>query len=526
MHGSDYKLDAITEVSRRRSVVNAAASYGGHAIRFGVGLLLTAYVIRTLGKEQYALWPLIGTCTAVVALLPQGIGSGVGRFLAHALGGKRLEEVEQITSSAFAALVVAAVAYAGCAIALSVTFERLFDIPPGAAGVGPWAMLLAGLAGALRMPFGVFQGGLRAAQCFVVTNAIRVAAFLLQAGLTVLVFNVFAPSLIGIAAVFFVVQIVSALVTWWAARRAVPWQRVRWRSVDRKVLWRVTNFSFWVLVSSVAALLYWQTDYVVINKLLDPTCVTGYAVVVALVLAGYHLTQLGCSVLGPAVTVMHAQGDVPRIERAIYRANRAMVPVGSFPIVFAMVFGREILRVYVGAAYEPYAELFWFLGAGHLLCITHCSAGHVPVAFGRMALPSLAALAAAGANVALSIVLVAKLGWGLRGVACGTLAAWVVYKTTFWTWLVARMLQVSAWRYFVRGTLAPLANALPGAAALAVMRAMGLGHGLTGLIGVFALAGLVQAAAMLTWGLHRSDRERAVGFLKSLFRTLQLRWAT
>lgn len=266
MHDGELKLSAVTEVSGRRAAVNAAASYGGHAVHLAVGLLLTAYVIRTLGKAEYSLWPLTTTCMALVALLPSGVGRGVGRFLAHALGRGDVDEVERITTSVFAALVATAGLYAVCVVVLSLFFERIFDIPPQAVGVGPWAMALVGLAGAVRIPFGVFEAGLIAGQCLVAHNAIRAVSFVARAGLTVLAFTVCTPSLIWVAAVFLVVQTASALATYAVARRRIPWLRLRWRSFGWGVLRSVSGFSAWALVFAIAGLLHWKTDNVVINK--------------------------------------------------------------------------------------------------------------------------------------------------------------------------------------------------------------------------------------------------------------------
>ena len=516
----DHKLDAVTEISRRRAVVNAIASYGGHAVYLGVGLLLTAYVIRTLGTSEYALWPLIATCTALVALIPSSVGKGVGRFLAHALGRGDVKEVERITTSVFTALVVAAGVYTACVVLLSVFFERIFDIPPGTVGVGPWAMLLVGLAGAVRIPFGVFQAGLIAGQCFVAHNIIRAAFFVARAVLTVLAFTVCTPSLIWVAAIFLAVQTASAVTTYAVARRRVPWQRLRWRSFDWAVLRRVSNFSLWTLVFSVAGLLYWKTDNVVINKLLDPTWLTGYAIVAGLLLASYRVTALGSTALGPAITVMHAQDDIPRIERVIYRTNRVLVPLGAFPVIFCMVFGKPLLRAYVGAGYESYAYLFPILAVGLIACMPTSAAGYVPMAFGRIALPSLVSLTTGVANVAVSVFLVVALGWGLAGVAAGTTIVWVLYNFFFWTPLVAHLLRVRLRRYFLLGTVVPLANCIPAGATFALLRVCGLGRGWLGLLAVLAIAAAVQGAHMLLWGLARKDQEVVLGSLRAA-----LRWA-
>ena len=68
------------EVNRRRLIVNALSNYGYLVAILIGGLFLQAFIVRNVGRYEYALWPLIATCFAVLELLPIGIGQGAGQF--------------------------------------------------------------------------------------------------------------------------------------------------------------------------------------------------------------------------------------------------------------------------------------------------------------------------------------------------------------------------------------------------------------------------------------------------------------
>lgn len=499
-------VDDVTEISRQRTVINAIANYGQYAVTMAVGVFLQAYIIRTLGRNEYAIWPLIVTCLSLASLIPVGIASGAGRFLAHALGRKDLKEVEQITTSLFAALLAAAVIYMMAIVFLSIYFEKIFDIPEGAQGIGPWAVLLAGLGGAVALPFGVFQGGLRAAQKFVIINVLRIISVVARLILVVLLFTVSLPSLVWVAGIQLLLATGEGIAFFMLARRIVPWQRVRWTSFNWQVLKRVSNFSLLVLVTTVAGLLYWKTDNIVINKLLEPSLLTGYAVVVSFVLYTYQLTSLGIGVLVPVATVMHAKGELTRMSRLIYRANRTVVPVSVCILFFLITFGREILEVYLGPGYREYAILFPILGTSAIISVTQNSSGIVPKAFGRILTVSMMSMAVAILNVLLSLYFVLVLKWGLIGVAVGTALVAVPYRAIFWPWYTARLLRVSWAQYFRNSILIPLCNSLPFISAILAMRFMNFGKGWAGLISVFMVSGITQAIYMLMYGLEKSDR--------------------
>jgi O-antigen/teichoic acid export membrane protein len=511
------RLTSLTAVSRRRVIINASSNYVRHGVALVVNLFLGAYIIRMLGKVEYSIWPLVSTVTGFIALIPVGIGMGTGRFLAHALARKDLREVEEITTSVFAALLMAAGVYALIVAIFSLYFERIFDIPEGAAGIGPWAMLLAGLGGALRIPFGVFQGGLNAAQQYVAINLREIGLLLLRGTLVVLLFTVSGPSLIWVAAVSLLIECLGSIVTWQIARRVVPWQKIRRSSFSWNTLWKVNSFSAWMLVGSIAGLLYWKTDNIIINKLLDPTLLTGYSIVVSILLQAYSLASLGSNVLIPAATIMHAQKNMHRMARMIYRANRVTVALGVPVIAFLMIFGSSVLVLYLGdAEYAAYGILFPILGSTLILSLTQIAGKTVPQACGKNAINNAMSLLVAVANVGLSLYFVLVREWGLVGVAAGTAVVTGIQQLIFWPWYVARLLDIRWRECFIESMVIPLAHCLPACGLLIALRVLGMGESPGGLIAILAAAALIHGAYTLLWGLYPEDRRAALAVLGKL----------
>jgi O-antigen/teichoic acid export membrane protein len=513
MNNESPLVDHITEISARRTALNAGAAYGRYGLAMVLGIILQGYVIRALGRDEYALWPLILTCLSFASVIPVGIGSGTGRFLAHALGRKDVREVEQITTSLFVALSVGALLYTAAVVMVSLYFERIFDLPEGTNGIGPPAMLLAGMGGAIALPFGVFSGGLQAAQQFVVLNVLGVLSLAARLLLTVLAFTVSTPSLIWVAGVQLLVTVAENVALFWFAQRLVPWQRIRRAAFSWPVLRQTHGFSLLVLVTTVAGLLYWQVDTIVINKLLDPALVTGYSVVVSFVLYSYQIASLGISVIGPVSTILHARQEIPRLSRLIYRANRIVVPWGACLLGFLMICGREVLNLYLGPGYDPYAILFLILGISGIVSATQVASGLVPQAFGRVSLVAIMSLMAAILNATLSVLFILVCGWALVGVTLGTAVVMIVYKLVFWPWYTAAMLRVPVSEYVWRTVILPLADTTPFLAIVLVAQVAGCAHGWVGLAATFLLASAGQAAYVLGWSLETTDRARvkAVG---------------
>jgi O-antigen/teichoic acid export membrane protein len=513
------QLDALTVVSRHRIVINALSSYSRYGVALVVTLFLQAYIIRSLGQVEYSVWPLAATITGFASLIPLAIGGGVGRYLAHAYARKSLVEVEQITTSVFMATLAAALLYVAAIVVFAFSFERIFDIPAGAAGIGPWVMLLVGIAEAFRIPVGVYQGGLDAAQKFVAINIREIVVLLFYAALVVVAFTVGTPALLWVAAAYALTQLMGAVITFSVARRLLPWQRIKWSAFRWATLRTVMAFGLWALLGSMATLLYWRTGNVIINKMLDPVLVTGYSVVVGILLQGYQLAGLGTGVLFSAATVLHANQDFDRLARMVYRASRVTAALSVPAILFLVFFGGPIMTLYLGnSSYQEYGVYFAVLGPAMIIQLTQIPSRTVPQAFGKNAANNIVVLLFAVFNVGLSLFLVSAVHWGLMGVAASAAIVIALLNLCFWPWYSARLLGVSWWRHLTGSMLLPLAHCLPALAVTAGLWALGMGETVAELVIVAAAIVVVHGAYMLAVGLPREDRTAVVAKLRGALR--------
>ncbi len=376
-------------------------------------------------------------------------------------------------------------------------------------------MLLVGVAEAFKVPVGVFQGGLNAAQKFVAINAREIAILVLYGVLVVVAFVVSGPALVWAAAAYAVTQFMGAVITWRIAHRLLPWQRIRRDGFDWAVLRKVLGFGLWMLVGAIAVLLYWRTGNIIINKLLDPVLVTGYSVVVGILLQGYQLAALGSGVLFSAATVLHAKQDLDRMARMIYRASRVTTALAAPAVLFLAFFGKPVMTIYLGDShYGEYGVYFAVLGAAMIIQMTQIPSRTVPPAFAKNAANNLVALLAAALNVGMALLLILGFGWGLMGVAASAAIVIALFNACFLPWYSARLLGVSWWQHLAKSTLLPIAHCIPALAVLAVFRVVGVGDTLAQLIAVLVAVAVVHGAYMLTVGLMPEDRGAVLGWVK------------
>jgi O-antigen/teichoic acid export membrane protein len=499
-------LERASLVNVKRVLVNAGSNYGYYLLQAVILLFLQAYVVRSVGKAEYSLWPICRSCMSFSGLIQIGIGVGTGRFLAFAIGKKDIEEIHRITSTMFFAFCIGGAIYLSVFTWLAVNFEKIFEIPDGAQGIGAITMILLGIAGAITMPFSVFEGSLNAAQERVRVNLIRSTMLVLRLIVVICLFELGSPSIVWIALTQLILSIAESLALFKVAGLVFPWRRISLRDFNWSTLKTVNSFSLLTLVSAVFGKMYWDADNIIINRLIDPSLVAGYAIVVTLSLKSYDLARLTTTAITAPLTVLYARGDTKKIEQTVYRCNKIAVPFGSISLVYFALNGAMFLEWYVGGDFKEFGILFSILCPAFILSQTQSLNSKIPGIFGRALIPAICSSLAAIANLVISLVLVYYCELGIKGVAIGTVSIIFVYRVAFWTVYSSILLKVPFLRFFGNVVLFPLLHCLPSTAILVFVAYIGIAPNFAASLFFLALAFVVQAVFSYSFGLQNPDR--------------------
>jgi len=499
-------LDAAAVVSANRTTRNAISNYTYYGLQALILLSLQAYIIRSLGKEHYAIWPVLRSCINIAGLIQIGLGAGASRFIAVAIGHRDGRKIERLVGTYLLATFIGAAAFLIASSVVALNLQHLFNVPEAFVAEARWAMIVMGFSGAVQMVAGVFAGILTATQSFVKLNILRSTMLLVRTSVVLASFAVFGPDLVWVAMSHLVVSFAEAIGCILLSRQVLPWLKVTFGGATWATFREVNSFSLLTLVTAIAARLYWDTDNVLINRALDPTLVAGYAIVTLILLRCSTLTSLASNAVSAPLAVLYGQGQLKRIAHAIYRANRITVPFGAFFIIFIMLFGEEFISFYAGSEYREYAALFPLIGMGFLVSLTQNLPSRIPAVFGKVGLPAVLSLTFALLNLVLSLVFVCWFEWGLLGVAGGTVVVQLLYRATFHPVFVAYLLEESVTLFFWRTVIIPLGTCLPVAGVLSMLKLLQLGESPLGLLICGVSGGVVHLLFILGVGADSVDR--------------------
>ena len=415
--------------------------------RAGTALGAVAIVpvlVRLLGAEGFGIWFTVTSATAVVGFADLGISNGLVTLIAAASARGDDEAVASYVSSAFFTLALLGTTLFSAFLLVSphVDWAGLLNVAgEHRASVRPAVTALAA-AICISMPLGVaqrvhmayqegFLSSLYAGLGVLLGLALALAAAVADAGLVVVV----AATLAGPA----LVSLVNFAVLFGRRRpRLLP----RLGSATAATARRVVRSGGLFLVLGLAVALGYESDLVVLSRVLGPEAVTAYAAPMRLfalmpMIAGYLITPLW-----PAYGDALARGDVGW-ARTTFRRSVMVAAVLNVPAALVLVaVGRPLVERLVPGV-SPSLPLLLTLGAWAILSTINIPFAMFLNGAHVVRLQLGCALLMATTNLPLSVVLAREIG------ITGPILATVITTSAFVLLPVAVFLR----RYFAR--LAP-----------------------------------------------------------------------
>ncbi len=426
-------FDISTEEGRsreryRRVGLATVASIAARGISIFTAVISVPLTLNYLGTERYGLWITISSTIAMLAFADLGLGNGLINAIAEVHGRDDRTAARAYVSSAFFMLtVIAALLLAAFALVYpSVPWERVFNVKSAVTvqEAGP-AVAVFMLCFALNLPLGIVQRvqmGYQEVYANALWQALGnllglagvVLGIHLQVGLPWLVLAmagapVFAALLNSIA--LFAVQ--------------RPWLGPQFRRVSRASMRAISKIGLLFFVLQIAVALAYQSGSIVVAQILGADQVPQYAVPMRLFYFVPTILSFILMPLWPAYRESISRGDVAWVRKTWKRSLMLSLSLNIPSAVVLMLFGSQIIHMWVGPAVTP--SLLLLLGLGVWLGINSFDGSFAMLFNGASAVrfQAVCALLMTIANLAISIVLTREIG--VAGVVWGGVIAQTVF---------------------------------------------------------------------------------------------------
>jgi len=466
--------------------------------------ILLPFSLHHLGIEQYGVWLLITSFTGYLSLLVLGVPMASVRFITHdASTGDHLAMNRTIATCAGMYLLIGLGSLL-IGLAMVLIFNTVYVIPAGIRHSAQLAYVVVVATTSISFIAQLPHGILASHHEFVRRNVVLTVMIIIRLVLTIS-FLVLMPSLTALAFALMLPVVVESAIMWIVLKRRYPEVRLDLRLFDWAKMRQIFSFSVFVLILNIGIQLSFQTDSLVIGKMLDVGQIPYYSVANTIMVYAMQFVIGIAAVVMPMATHMHTRGETEELRRLFFKWSKIVLSLSLFGCLYLIVYGPALIRVWIGEGFER--------ESGTILQVLMLSAmAFLPVrgvalpvlmGIGKPGKATIAFLATGVLNLVLSIALAHP--YGLLGVAIGTAIPNVIFGVVLLV-ICARELDFRVSDYLSRVVWMPVLGALPVAAVLVWSHHSFNRLHLTGIL----FAGFVSSvvfAIVWTFFVYRTDED-------------------
>jgi O-antigen/teichoic acid export membrane protein len=426
-----------------RAAYTAAASTLARVIGLATTLIIIRVTLSYLGAERFGLWMTICSLQTFLAFADLGIGNGVLNSVAEASGRGDTSELRRYIDSGVLLLGSLSTLIL---VLLASTYQFLqfggfFNLhsPLALAEARPAVVAFAACF-AIEITVGLIQRVQLGLQMGFVTSLWQTAANLLAltAVLAVIQLHGGLPLLIvAFCGTPVVVKLLNGCFFFW---RLQPDLAPTFRMVSPGAIRKIARLAFLFAVLNIAVALAFQSDNLVISRILGPEAVTEYSVPQKL----FSLISLGIATLieplWPAYAEAISRGDSHWVKRALVRSLLGSVIMATLMGVTFVLLGPKLIHLWVGD--RIHAGVILLIG---LACWTVIQAGGNAIAMflnGASIVKPQVIIAVVFAICALVVKIGFVQHWGIDAMPWATLLSYFCLTALPYAIIVPRIVNV------------------------------------------------------------------------------------
>lgn len=415
--------------SARKHLRNLAFNWGGHASTLLVMFFLSPYIVGKLDAVSYGIWSLLSVLTGYMGIFDLGVRASVGRHVALYLGKDDPVGVDETIRAGFGffSLVGGLILLVG--IGLGWLFPAIFDgVSPEYYDTVRVLLPLMVINVWLSAIAAIYSSVMAAHDRFDIARVVDMVVLLVRTvgtvyvlemgwGLWGLVFAVIAGNVCAVIGNrFFSGRVHAGL-------RSFPFLYSKGR------LRELFGYGVPAFITSVAVKIINQTDLVIVGIILTVSSVREYSVGSMLVFYSSTFIGLICQTFFPTIQRTVSGGTMGEVRSLLRTQFQISMSIGLLLYIGMVFYSKSFIYLWM---FQENFDQYAVIGSSSVMMILALSklpglyiqpCQSVLAAMGFIRLNATLAIIEALFNVVFSLFFVLTMGWGISGVAAGTLVA-------------------------------------------------------------------------------------------------------
>lgn len=469
-------------------------------------LLLTPFIIRTLGQAEYGVYKLAAAINGYLLLLDLGVGNAVTRYISkYRATGDRAQERKFLGVATLYYLLIAVIVIIAGTVLVAV-FPKAFakGLSADEAALGQKLLSITMFNSAITLGTAAYPNILIAYERFVISRGVSIAQIIMRMLITYAVLKMGMGS-VGIVSVnLFMTLLCRGFFIGYAVFRIklVP----SFKRIELTFIKEIAAYSSWILLQMIATMLNSTVDQVLIGSL-----VASSAVILAVYGVGTQIVQYFQSI-GSAFTGVLMPGVVRMVENKASPAEltNEMIRVGR--IIFMalgliwggfLVCGREFVILWAGEDNEKAHIVAIILMTAYLFTLTEAIGTQILWARNEHKEQAVMKIVVVVLNIFLTAALIK---WNpLIGATIGTFISLMAGDVGVMNIIFAKKLKLDLVHYY-RGIMKGIVPCIVLSIAAGVCMIRLIKGGWFALIAHISVMCMVYAVTMLLFGMNQYEK--------------------
>lgn len=402
----------------------AVLSYLNIVLTNVIGLVLTPFIIKSLGDAEYGLYTLIGSLVAYISILDFGLNNTIVRFVAKYKAQDDVKGEQNFLASSLLIYVVISIAIILMGLFmyfnLGSVFSKLTIEELDKAKV-MFAILIFNLA--ISLPGGAFSAICSGYEKFVFPRALNIIKYLFRT-LAIVALLFYGGKSIGIVILDTVINLMVILINIYYVFRILK-VKIYLHSLDWSLFREIFSYSIWIFIFAMVGQFQWTSGQIILGILSGTTAVAIYGVGVMLgTYYGAFSTSIS-SVFLPRATKMTVQEASPK------ELTDMMIRIGRYSLLILLmilggfiIFGKQFIWLWVGKTYDKSWLIALIIMLAYTLPLTQSFANAILEAKSKFSYKAKCYITLLFFGTVLGAFSVKQ--FGVVGLITGTTMGWVV----------------------------------------------------------------------------------------------------
>lgn len=331
----------------------ATLSYVSIILTNVVGIVMTPFIIRSLGDSEYGLYTLIGSFVAYLSLMDLGLNNTIVRFVSKYRVEKNIIAERKFLGTtmtiygviSFVVIILGTIMY----LNLEAIFGKSLTTDQLSQARIMFLILMFNIA--IALPGGAFYAICNAYEQFVFPGSINIIKYILRA-ITVVAVLTLGGKAISLVVIDTIINIFVICVSGYYVLRKMS---VKFDFSERKwnTVHPIFNYSVWLFITAIVQTFQWNAGQLVLGINTDTVQVAVFGV--GIMLGTYYGAFAGAinTLLLPKASKMVVNDNSPiELTNMMIKIGRICNSISFLILSSFFLFGQDFIKLWVGEQYN------------------------------------------------------------------------------------------------------------------------------------------------------------------------------